>query len=120
MNKLISKASWVGFIMVIKVLLIALNGCATPHTDTSIAGADDPGKVKAFEAKLNEVVKEVDKDPNYRRIPLDTKEDQEWFLSKAFPYWDNQISKEEFINEGLKRFPEYRDSFKFLAEKFKN
>ncbi len=106
--------------MVIAVLFIALSGCATTQTDSSLADANDPEKVKAFEAKLKEVVKEVDKNPNYKRIPLDTKEDQEWFLNQAFPYWDNQISKEEFINEGLKRFPEYRDSFEFLAEKFKN
>ena len=82
-----------------------------------VADAHDPGTVKAFEAKITAVAKEIQKDPSSKRIPLDTKEDQEWFVTQAFLYWDGKLTKEEFILTGVKRFPGYRESFDYLAVK---
>ncbi len=69
--------------------------------------------------KINTIAKEITRDPDYKRIPLDTKEDIDWFVTQSFLYWDGKSSKKEFIDIGLKRFPGYRDSFEYLAKRLK-
>jgi len=106
-----------GFLLVCLACILASSGCTVIKLESAIADAHDPGTVKAFEAKINAVAKEIQKDPSYKRIPLDTKEDQEWFVTQAFLYWDGKSTKEEFIRTGIKRFPGYRESFDYLAVK---
>ncbi|MFV1983046.1 MAG: hypothetical protein ACC657_05845 [Thiohalomonadales bacterium] len=79
-----------------------------------------PELVKAYEKKLNTVVKEIKKNSDYKKIPLDSKKDQEWFNSQAFLLWDKKKSQKQFVDEGVARFPGYKESFEFLAVKFTN
>ena len=98
---------------------MASSGCTVLKLKSAIADAHDSETVKAFEAKINAVAKEIQSDPDYKRIPLDTKKYQEWFVTQAFLYWDGKSTKEKFISTGVKRFPGYRESFVYLSEKIK-
>jgi len=100
-------------------VVLTFSGCTGLKLDQAVADANDPKVVKAFEAKINEVAKTIQADPAYVRIPLDTKEDLQWFTNIAFIYWDKKISREEFINEGLLRFPDYKGSFEYVADRIK-
>jgi hypothetical protein len=99
------------------VALFVLNGCTTLKLNQALADANDPQVVKAYENKLNEIVKEIQSDPNYVRIPLNTKKDQDWFITQAFLFWDKKISKDEFLKRGEEKFPGYKSSFKYVADR---
>jgi len=106
-------------IALVLLMLFTFNGCTNLKLKQAVADANDPKVVKAYETKINEVVKIVQADPNYVRIPLDTKEDADWFLTQSFLYWDKKNSRDEFIAEGVKRFPDYKSSFEYLADRIK-
>lgn len=84
-----------------------------------MADANDPEIVKEFEKNINIIAKEIQSDPDYHRIPLDAKEDQEWFVTLAFLYWGEKFTKKEFIDQGVERFPDHKDSFEYLAKRIK-
>ena len=114
------KKRQIGGLFVFIAALFILSGCySSTKLNDAIADAQSPETIKAYENKIKLVAKAVDGNPSYKRIPLDTREDQEWFATESFLYWDNKSSKEEFINNGIKRFPGYKSSFEFLAEKLK-
>ncbi len=113
------KSFKLGLTLLILSSVFALNGCASLKLKQAVADANDPAVVKEYENKINTIAKEITSDPDYKRIPLDTKEDIDWFVTQSFLYWDGKSSKQEFIDIGLKRFPGYRDSFEYLAKRLK-
>jgi len=106
-------------IALLLLMLFTFSGCASLKLNQAVADVNDPKIVKAYEAKINEVIKKIQADPSYVRIPLDTKEDLDWFLTQSFLYWDKKKSRDEFISEGVKRFPDYKSSFEYLADRMK-
>jgi len=81
-------------------------------------GAQDEKKVAAFEKKFTQVLDDVSNKDDYKKIPFDSNADTEEFIANAYKLWDKQISKEEFINAGLKKYPEYKDTYNYLADEF--
>ena len=51
-----------------------------------------------------------------RRITLETAENKTWFKAWTYKLWNREITKREFIAEGLKQYPERRYEFEFIAE----
>ncbi len=100
-------------ITAIFLLLVSITGYQN-------AVADNTERYQAYENKLNAVVKDIQNNPDYKRIPLDSKSDQDWFNKQAFKLWNKEDSKDQFVNEGISRFPGYRKSFEFLADRFLN
>lgn len=88
-------------------------------TKFAVNNSDEDHKRKLFQEKMNSLSKEVQANPTYKRIPLDTKQDQEWFATETFLYWDSKSTKEEFINNGITKFPEFRETFEYLSEEIK-
>lgn len=104
--------------LIISVLsLLVLTACTNFTVSQAIKDANDPKVIQAFETEILTIGKAASKDPNYIRIPLDSKEDQEWFTSLAFLLWDNKTTTDAFVKEGLTRFPQYKDSFEYIASK---
>jgi len=101
-------------------VLLIIGGCSSSKPTADIPDANDPKMVQAFEDQLKVIVDDIRKKPDYKRIPLDTKEDQEWFINLAFLFWDGKSTRDEFIAGGIQRFPEHRSSFEFLADELKN
>jgi len=116
-----------------KFLTIALTGALTISTITGCTtmrnmvvenavkdtkGAQDPKKVEQFETKFSQVLDAIDNKKDYKKIPLDGTADGEWFIQQSFKLWDGQITKEQYITAGLAKFPEYRETFTYLADQF--
>lgn len=81
--------------------------------------ANDFEKRIQFQEKINSISKDILEIPNYKRIPIDSDQDQDWFTTQAFLYWDEKSTKEEFISNGVKKYPEYRETFEYLSDKIR-
>ena len=114
-----SKFHWSVSALVLLCSMLFFAGCASTTPSSNIPHANDPERVKAFQERIISVAKEIKNMPNYKRIPLDTSDEQGWFAGIAFQYWDNQITREEFVSTGVRRFPDHRASFETVAEKLK-
>ena len=57
-------------------------------------------------------------DPNYQRLALDTPEKKEWFKTLTYRLWDRQITRQQFVAEGLKRYPHHGYEFNFIVRGF--
>ena len=77
-----------------------------------------PQKEAVFKQEMAKVALSTKEDPNYKRLALDTPEEKRWFKELLYRLWDRQITREEFIKEGLKRFPDKGYEFRFIAEGF--
>lgn len=65
---------------------------------------------------LKEVSQEIEKNPDYKRIPIDTKDQQEDYLKLAHKAFNKEISTADFISEMSDRYPEHLSSIVWLSE----
>ncbi len=77
-----------------------------------------PEKKEAYENTMRKVASGIKDDPNYNRIALDTPEKRAWFRSITYQLWDRQISKQQFIAEGLSKYPNHQYEFQFVINGF--
>jgi hypothetical protein len=75
-------------------------------------------KKEAYEKKMREIASGIKDDPNYQRLALDTPEKKEWFKKLTYRLWDRQITRQQFINEGLRRYPNHGYEFNFIVRGF--
>lgn len=73
-------------------------------------------KQEAYNLTMKKVGRSTLMDPRYQRIALDTAENKIWFKTLTYRLWDREITKEAFIEEGLRRYPDHRYEFEFIAE----
>lgn len=78
---------------------------------------EDSDEVKAFNKWAISVINDAKADSSYKRIPLDSRADQRWFMESMFDAWEKKITKDEFIKIGIEKFPDNRASFEFVAER---
>ena len=52
----------------------------------------------------------------YRRLPIDTTEDEDLFMDKTHKAFRKEISKEQFIQEMQKSYPGHSKSIQILAD----
>ncbi|WP_460231991.1 hypothetical protein [Aurantivibrio plasticivorans] len=93
------------------VLACFLTACTSQQMNDSVNAMSQ----KAFEYKLAELTGEASEAPDYKAIPIETAADQNWFIDLAYRYYSKDISQGQFIQEGLRRFPGYGESFAILA-----
>lgn len=75
-----------------------------------------PEKLELYQQKMTEVASRIKDDPKYDRIVLDTPEKKSWFKDLTYRLWDRQITKNQFIAEGLKKYPTHRYEFEFVVK----
>ncbi|GIT98080.1 hypothetical protein [Sulfurovum sp. TSL1] len=112
--KMILKASF----LILGMALLA-SGCSTKEskTDILVELGNDPEKVKVYREDMQNLVKEIDKNqPNYKHLPLTEEADFDWFYIETYALWDKNVTKDQFIQNGLQRYPAYRESLEYLAE----
>jgi hypothetical protein len=111
---------------------VLLAGCSNPLSSPSpsvpqshrIAAtptaykAPTPIKEKRFHTTLINIAKSTKLDPNYHRLALKTDEEKRWFKEFTYRLWDRQITRNTFIEEGVKRYPEHRYEFTYIANAF--
>lgn len=95
-----------------------LNGCTQDtKKDILIEIGKDPAKVEVYREDMKSLVKEINAhQPKYKHLPLTEKADFDWFYIETYAVWDNNITKIEFMQNGLHRYPEYRESLEYLAD----
>ena len=77
-----------------------------------------PEKKEAYEKTMRNIAAGIKDDPNYQRLSLNTPEKKEWFKQLTFRLWDRQITRQQFIAEGLKRYPNNGYEFNFIVRGF--
>lgn len=70
----------------------------------------------AFDNRMGAFVAHIKEDPNYKRIPLETTADREWFYQLTEQVYEHKITKEQFVAEGVKKYPGYDASFSEVAD----
>jgi len=75
----------------------------------------NPNKEEAFMKDFMEVAHKTKEDQKYQRIGLDTPENKQWFKNLSYMLWNRDINKREYVSEGLKKYPNHRYEFSFVA-----
>ncbi|MCO4845364.1 MAG: hypothetical protein KC427_05025 [Sulfurovum sp.] len=75
-------------------------------------------KKEAYEKTMRKIAAGIKDDTNYQRIALNTPEKKEWFKKLTYRLWDRQITRQQFITEGLKRYPNHGYEFNFIIKGF--
>ena len=77
-----------------------------------------PEKKEAYENTMRKIASGIKDDPNYQRLALNTPEKKEWFKKLTYRLWDRQITRQQFITEGLRRYPDHGYEFNFIVRGF--
>jgi len=77
-----------------------------------------PQKQTVFNKEMRRVALSTQNDPRYNRMSLDTPEKKAWFKQLMYRLWDRQITRDEFIAQGIKKYPTHRYEFEFIANGF--
>jgi len=104
--KKISTAIVIGFAFSVPLI----QGCAsTSHDSRAVAAVED----KQFDAWFDNLVNQIKADPKYKRMPIDTTEQQDEFLVWIHEAYLHQITKDELTRRIKSRYPnhEYESSF---------
>ena len=72
----------------------------------------------AYQKTMRKVAGGIQHDQNYKRVALDTPEKKAWFKSLTYRFWDRQISRQQFMSEGLAQYPSHSYEFNFIANGF--
>lgn len=75
-------------------------------------------KLTVFQKTMREVALSTQNDPRYNKMTLDTPLKKVWFKDLMYKLWDRQITKSQFVTEGLRRYPSHRYEFTFVADGF--
>lgn len=75
-------------------------------------------KSEAYENTMRKVAAGIQDDSNYQRIALDTPEKKEWFRNLTYRLWDRQITRQQFMSEGLAKEPTHKYEFNFIVRGF--
>jgi hypothetical protein len=71
---------------------------------------------QAFDNRMSELSTFVKSDPNYKRIPLGTISDKQWFYDQTEALYTKKITKEQYVSQGAQKFPGYEASFSAVAD----
>ena len=104
--------------------LVAASFTFTACTDSGTSVAPAPvyqaptdAKMAKFKPVMTEVALSTRNDPNYHKMTIKP-EDKEWFQLLMYRFWDRQMTKSQFIAEGVSRYPGHAYEFNFIANGF--
>jgi len=113
------------------IVALALSGCTSSIMSPSVPAPApkpvvkkvpyeqaSPEKQNRFHEDMIAVATSTKNDPNYNRMALDTPEKKAWFRNLMYKLWDGQITKAQFIAEGISKYPTHRYEFEFVANGF--
>lgn len=120
------------YLLLTSVALLGFSGCtsATPYLNstserntvatTTHYEKPTPHKMALYQQTMRSVASGIQNDSNYRRIALDTPEKKEWFKQLTYRLWDRQITRQQFMQEGLAKYPTHQHEFQFVINGFAN
>jgi len=80
--------------------------------------APTPEKSEQYSNTMRKVASGIPNDSQYSRIALDTPEKKAWFKTLTYRLWDRQITRYEFMQQGLAKYPTHRYEFNFIIKGF--
>lgn len=86
-----------------------------PHNDYEEPSVE---KQEAYGNTMRKIASGIKDDTNYQRLELDTAEKKEWFKKLTYRLWDRQITRQQFIAEGLRRYPDHGYELNFMIRGF--
>ncbi len=81
-----------------------------------LASTGSMAAATGFDVRMNALIAHTKDDPSYKRIPLKTTADREWFYDNAEAVFTRKMTKEQFVAEGSKQFPGYEASLATVAD----
>jgi len=127
------------YLLLTSISLLGLSGCTspsqylnlnTPATKTTTKRttiktttryvSPTPHKLALYQQTMRSVASGIKHDTNYQRIALDTPEKKEWFKTLTYRLWDRQITRDQFMSEGLSKYPSRKYEFQFVIDGFAN
>ncbi|MDY0402233.1 hypothetical protein [Sulfurovum sp.] len=96
-----------------------LTGCSAtkdPVPPQPLYKVSESQKSKIYQTTMGKLALSTKEDSRYQRIALETAENKAWFRSLTYRLWNREITKQAFVREGLKQYPERRYEFEFIAE----
>jgi len=107
------------------VAVISFTGCSNPLSSVSaptvqpkVYEKPTAAKSAAFQETMMKVALSTRDDASYNKIALDTPEKKAWFKNLMYRLWDRQITRSQFVAEGLQQYPNRRYEFGFVANGF--
>ena len=120
--------------MKIKLLIAVLAGftftaCTNNVPSLSPSAAAQKTVVNSYENASTDTIAAYDRDmrivglstrqdPKYHSFGFKTTEEKVWFRDLTYAYWHRDITKNEFISQGLAKYPTHRYEFNFVANGF--
>ena len=100
-------------------------GCGTSEPSpspqarvTQIAPA--VSKEARFHETMLKIAQSTQTDPNYHRMGLKSDAEKQWFKNLMYRLWNRDITRAQFIREGVKRYPSHKYEFTYIANAFQN
>lgn len=108
------------------VILLALSfsGCTssmnslTSSTSKTTYQKPTAAKFELYQKTMMKVASGIKDDPNYNKIALDSPEKKAWFRELTYRLWDRQITRYQFVSEGLEKYPTHKYEFDFVVRGF--
>lgn len=95
------------------ILVLMLTSCANGElAEQSNKYLSDP----EYSQWMNATVEKIKKTPSYRRIPIDTFEQQTDYIALSYQAYKQKISKQEFADTMNQKYPGYTDSVQWIVE----
>jgi hypothetical protein len=118
------------YLLLASISLLGLSGCTPPSqyltsspkstTSSTHYESPTPHKMALYQQTMRSVASGIQNDTKYQRIALDTPEKKEWFKHLTYRLWDRQITRQQFLAEGLAQYPTHRYEFEFIINGFAN
>lgn len=102
-------------LLAVALTLPLIAGCATSHTEDPrvVAAEMDEG----FNAWLQRLMGQVQADPTYKRIPLDTKSQRDEFIVWLHSAYHKKVTKQELANWINGKYPNHQHETAFILSK---
>ena len=129
------------YLLLASLSILGLSGCTSPtgmitprqsytttqnhttsqnYTTTTSYEKPTPHKLALYQQTMRSIASGIKHDSNYSRITLDTPEKKEWFRMLTYRLWDRQITRQQFMRDGLAQYPTHRYEFEFVINGFEN
>lgn len=118
------------YLIIASLFALGFSGCTSsmnvfsePNQTTQTVATqqyEEPSSAKdeAYGNTMRKIASGIKDDSNYKRIELDTPEKKEWFKKLTYRLWDRQITRQQFMKEGLSKYPDHGYEFNFIARGF--
>jgi hypothetical protein len=75
-------------------------------------------KEEIFQKVMHSIGLKIQDDDAYQYMDFDTPEQKKWFKILTYRLWDRQITRQEFLSQGLAKYPHNKYEFEFIIRHF--